>query len=134
MVPSHPTDVLDEPSGLGGSIGRSFAAHVAVVATLVAWGIWRPEQKSMGDMDAQGGAIGVGVVNSIPLPQSSGIRNPVADESESKAPREKEKDDEGARPHEGRAQIAKSASRCGFIRAQNQPALPGRPRNPRRYS
>ena len=92
MVPSHPTDVLDEPSGLGGSIGRSFAAHVAVVATLVAWGIWRPEQKSMGDLDAQGGAIGVGVVNSIPLPQSSGIRNPVADESESKAPREKEKE------------------------------------------
>lgn len=92
MVPSHPTDVLDEPSGLGGSIGRSFAAHVAIVAALVAWGIWRPEQKSMGDLDAQGGAIGVGVVNSIPLPQSSGIRNPVADESESQAPREKEKE------------------------------------------
>ena len=88
---NHPIDLLDEPSGLGGSIGKSFGLHVAIVAALVAWAVWRGPQNTMGDENALGGAIGVGVVNSIPLPQSSGIRNPVADDSESEAPREKEK-------------------------------------------
>jgi protein TonB len=46
----------------------------------------------MGDENADGGAVGIGVVNSIPLPQSSGIRNPIADPTESEAPREKEKE------------------------------------------
>ena len=65
--------------------------HFAVVAALAGWTMWRGPQNTMGDEDALGGAVGIGVVNSIPLPQSSGIRNPVADDSESQAPREKEK-------------------------------------------
>ncbi len=88
---SHPVDIIDQPSGLGGSIGKSFAFHVAIVATLGGWTLWKGTQPTMGDQDALGGAIGIGVVNSIPLPQSSGIRTPVADDSESEAPREKEK-------------------------------------------
>ena len=84
-------DMLDEPSGLGGSIGRSFVAHVVIAGALIGWSLWRNSGEPMGDPDAQGGAIGVGVVNSIPLPQSNGIRNPVADDSDAETPREKEK-------------------------------------------
>ena len=86
-------DILDEPSGLGGSVGKSFMAHVAIVAALLGWAAWKgPIEPAMGDPDAQGGAIGVAVTKSIPLPQSAGNRNPVADDSESLAPREKEKE------------------------------------------
>lgn len=92
MTPQHTIDVLDEPSGLGGSIGRSFLAHALIAGSLIGWAMWKGPQQHMGDLDAQGGAIGVGVVNSIPLPQSSGIRNPVADDSDSQSPREKEKE------------------------------------------
>ena len=72
-------------------MGKSLAAHVALVAALIAWAMWKGSNEPMGDPNAQGGAIGVGVVNSIPLPQSSGVRTPVADDSDSLAPREKEK-------------------------------------------
>ena len=92
MTPNQTMDVLDETSGLGGSIGKSLAAHVLVVAALLGWAAWHPKDPGMGDLDAQGGAIGVDSVSSIPLPQSAGNRNKVADDSESEAPREKEKE------------------------------------------
>jgi len=91
MTTNHPLDILDAPSGLGSSIGKSFGMHLLVVAALIGWTLWKGAQPTMGDQDALGGAVGIGVVNSIPLPQSSGIRNPVADPTESEAPREKEK-------------------------------------------
>ena len=89
---SQSLDILDAPSGLPGSIWKSFGAHAAVVVALVAWGFLKGQDQSMGDQDALGGAVGIGVVNSIPLPQSSGVRNPIADPTESEAPREKEKE------------------------------------------
>lgn len=88
---NHPVDILEQPSGLGGSIGKSFGLHLAMIAALGGWALWRGPDNRMGEQDALGGAVGVGVVNSIPLPQSSGIRNPVADPTESEAPRENEK-------------------------------------------
>jgi len=91
MTTNHPLDALDTASGLGGSIGKSFGVHVAVAAALIGWTVWQNSQPTLGDQDAQGGAVGIGVVDSIPLPQSSGKRNPVADPTESEAPREKEK-------------------------------------------
>jgi protein TonB len=92
MTSNHPVDILEAPSGLGGSLWKSFGMHIAIVAALAGWTYWKGSQTSMGDEDAQGGAVGIGVVNSIPLPQSSGIRNPVADPSDAETPREKEKE------------------------------------------
>jgi protein TonB len=89
---THPVDILDTPSGLGGSIWKSFGMHIAVVAALAGWTYWKSTQPQMGDEDAQGGAVGIGVVNSIPLPQSSGVRTPVADDTEAQTLREKEKE------------------------------------------
>ncbi|HEY3742770.1 MAG TPA: energy transducer TonB [Bryobacteraceae bacterium] len=88
---THPLDILDTPSGLGGSIWKSFWMHTAVVALLAGWAYWKGTQPVMGDPDALGGAVGIGVVNSIPLPQSSGVRTPIADDTEAETPREKEK-------------------------------------------
>jgi protein TonB len=91
MTPSNqPLDILDAPSGLGSSIGKSLTVHVAIAAALIGWTVWKGNDQ-MGDQDALGGAIGIGVVNSIPLPQSTGIRTPVADDTEAQTPREKEK-------------------------------------------
>lgn len=93
MVPYHPIDVLDEPSGLSGSIGKSFLVHALIAGSLIGWAMWKgPLEPGLGSPDAAGGAIGIGVVDSIPLPQSSTRPNPVADDSDSQAPREKEKE------------------------------------------
>lgn len=88
---SHPVDILEEPSGLGGSIGKSFLFHVGVVGALAAWTVYQGNAPKMGSPDAQGGSVGVMVESSIPLPESAGRSNPLADDTTSELPRETEK-------------------------------------------
>ena len=88
---NHPVDILDAPADLTGSIWKSVVMHGGVIVLLVGWAIWKGPQESMGDPDALGGAIGIDAVNSIPLPQSTGNRNPLADNSPAETPREIEK-------------------------------------------
>ena len=69
----------------------SLGMHAAIFGAILGMAIWKGPRVSMGSVDPMGGAIGIGVVNSIPLPQSSGERNPVADPTQAETPRDTEK-------------------------------------------
>jgi periplasmic protein TonB len=88
----EPVDILDTPSGLRGSLGWSFGFHASIFAALAGFAIWKGPAQNMGSEEALGGAIGIQVENSIPLPQSSGKRNPVADDTPAETPRDTEKE------------------------------------------
>ena len=91
-VPGNMTmDTAETHSGIRGSIGWSASIHAALFGAMIVTALWKGPKATMGTENALGGAIGVGVVNSIPLPQSSGERNPVADPTQAETPRDVEK-------------------------------------------
>jgi periplasmic protein TonB len=88
---AEPIDILDTPSGLRGSLRWSLGMHTVIFGAMVLYAFWKGPATRMGTMDAMGGAVGIGVVNSIPLPESAGARNPVADNTKAETPRDTEK-------------------------------------------
>ncbi len=80
-------DILDEPETLRRPFLSSLVLHVGVVSMLAFLSWWSNRgREAFGEPNATGGAVGVTVVNSIPMPNRVGPRNPVANESESQVP------------------------------------------------
>ena len=82
-------DILDQPERLWGSFWGSVALHLSVVAValLGAWIEARHPHQNWGDINGGGvGSVAGNVVARIPLPTESGPVNPVANDTESRAP------------------------------------------------
>jgi protein TonB len=82
-------DILDRPERLWGSFWGSVALHlsVAAAAVLLAWIQARHPHENWGDIHGGGmGSVAVNAVARIPLPTESGPVNPVANDTESRAP------------------------------------------------
>ena len=85
---SH-ADILDRPERLWGSFWGSVVLHLSVAAAvlLTAWIQARRPHENWGDIHGGGmGSVAVNVVPRIPLPTQSGPVNPVANDTESRAP------------------------------------------------
>lgn len=84
-------DILDDS---GESLKRPFylslIVHGAVLAAVLATGVFTASDVKWGDIDVGGGAVGIAVEKSIPLPQASGTKNPLANDTESEIAPDKE--------------------------------------------
>jgi TonB family protein len=70
----------------------SLAVHGAALTAIFAAAMLGPSSaEQWGSLDAAGGAVGVAVEKSIPLPQSSGTKNPLANDTESEIAPDKQK-------------------------------------------
>jgi TonB family protein len=88
MMGSH-TDILDRPERLWASFWGSVALHLSVAAAVLAtvWYQTHHPRENWGDINGGGlGSVAVNVVPRIPLPTESGPVNPVANDTESRAP------------------------------------------------
>ena len=82
-------DILDRPEPLWGGFWGSLALHVSVGVgvLLAAWVQARHPHEEWGDIHGGGmGSVAVTPVERIPLPAQSGPVNPVANDTESRAP------------------------------------------------
>lgn len=79
-------DILDQSESLRRPFLGSVALHVAVMGSLAVMGYLESRGQPFGNPNGGGGAIGIQVVTSIPLPNRGGERNPVAHDSESQVP------------------------------------------------
>jgi protein TonB len=86
MTPTRHPDVLDQRESLRSPFLRSLMLHGGIIGALLATNWIRRQVDPFGDPNPTGGAIGVGVVNSIPMPNRSAIKNPVASDTENQAP------------------------------------------------
>ena len=89
-------DILDESQDLRRPFWTSLVVHVAVLGGFIGAGLFQRSQPQWGAEDAGGGAVGISVENSIPVPKAQGEKNPLANDTESEiAPdKEKRKEDE----------------------------------------
>ena len=87
-------DILDESEDLKRPFWMSLGLHGAVIVGLLSASLFVTKPEPWGSEDAGGGAVGIAVADSIPLPPSQGKPNPLADntESEIEAPKEKVKE------------------------------------------
>ena len=85
-------DILDQRDSLTGAFTGAVLLHGALIGGLATYGLLRGRVEPFGAPNA-GGAIGIEVASSIPLPHR-GMPNPVANPSESEVPQTplKEKD------------------------------------------
>jgi TonB family protein len=83
-------DILDSPDSLRGPFMGAITLHVSIAAALVLYGWLGRPGESFGDRNPSGGAVGVEMVDHIPLPHE-GMQNPVANESQSQVPQTAEK-------------------------------------------
>lgn len=81
-------DILDQPESIGKPLLGSMALHAAIFGTFIFWGVViTGHHETWGDANSGGpGSIAINVVNKIPLPQRSGIVNPLANPTESAVP------------------------------------------------
>jgi hypothetical protein len=85
---SH-ADILDRPERVWRSFWGSVALHLSVAAAVLAGHLdtSRHPHENWGDIHGGGiGSVAVNVVARIPLPTESGPVNPVANDTESRAP------------------------------------------------
>jgi TonB family protein len=80
---AHP-DILDQHDSLRGAFLGALSLHIAILGGLVLFAYLKGRVEPFGAPNA-GGAIGIEVVNSIPLPHR-GMPNPVANQTESQVP------------------------------------------------
>jgi protein TonB len=88
MMASH-ADILDRPERLWGSFWSSIALHVSIAAVVlgVTWVRGHRPAAFWGDINGGGmGSVAVNVVSRIPLPTQGGQQNPVANDTQSRAP------------------------------------------------
>ncbi len=86
------TDILEDRESLRRPLYGSLALHVGIVAFLMFFSWWQNRGHIVfGDPNAMGGSIGITPVSSIPLPQRSGITNPLANDTESQVPSKPQK-------------------------------------------
>ncbi len=82
-------DILDQPERLWKPFWGSISLHIGLVAVVLA-GIWIEKhnpREQWGDVNGGGlGSVAINVVPRIPLPTEGGAINPVAHDTESRAP------------------------------------------------
>lgn len=76
----------DNPNGLGKPFAFSFATHLVMGGLLVVSGL--NFVKPFGSPKTSSGSVGVGIVQSIPIPRNEGPVNPLANDSKSVVPQE----------------------------------------------
>lgn len=96
MTPQLHQQRMNVLDGSGEDLKRPFyfslTVHAAAVAAIVGAAMLGPSStERWGSLDAAGGAVGIAVEKSIPLPQSSGTKNPLANDTESEIAPAKEK-------------------------------------------
>jgi len=82
-------DILEQSESLGMPLLGSVALHAIAFTTLMFWGVvLTGRHETWGDANSGGpGSVAINVVNSrIPLPQRSGVVNPLANPTESAVP------------------------------------------------
>jgi outer membrane biosynthesis protein TonB len=79
------TDTMDHSDPVGRAFLGALGLHIALLAGLLVTGWLAKEQDSFGSKNAGGAAVGVEVVNSIPLVHH-GAPNPLANDSQSEVP------------------------------------------------
>jgi TonB family protein len=82
-------DILDQRESMRGAFLGALSLHVAIVAALLLNGWLAGHTDAFGSQDA-GGAVGIQVVDSIPL-HHEGQPNPLANDTDSKVPQTKAK-------------------------------------------
>ena len=85
MDPRRPVDILDQKDDLRAPLWFSVVFHGAVVLAMALPSLLGVGEK-WGTPEAAGGAVGINVVATIPLPSRMGIRNPVAADTKSNLP------------------------------------------------
>jgi TonB family protein len=90
---SQHADILDErEASLAGPLAGSLALHVGIIVIVSGFSWWaRHNAVQWGTQNPLGGAIGVGVVDKIPLPNRSITPNLVANDTASSVPQKPEK-------------------------------------------
>jgi protein TonB len=78
-------DVLDSRESLKGGFWGSVAFHAGIFGIAAAYTLINGHGVTFGDPNAGGAAVGINVVNSIPLPHQ-GEKNPVANDTPSQVP------------------------------------------------
>jgi len=76
----------DRRESLRGPLLRSLAAHVVLGSLLLFSGLMKAD--SWGSPHASSGAVGVGLVQTIPIPRNEGKTNPLANDTQNLAPQE----------------------------------------------
>ena len=80
-------DILDQGESLRRPLVGSLTLHVGIIAFLIAFNWWENRGSiRFGDPNSMGGSVGITPVSTIPLPNRSGITNPVANDTESHVP------------------------------------------------
>lgn len=80
-------DILDDQDSVSRPLAGSLALHAGVVAFFFAFSWWSQHNSIQFGADKNlGGAIGVGVVDKIPLPNRNGRENKVANDTTSQVP------------------------------------------------
>jgi len=85
-MPAH-GDILDRPESLGKPFLGSVGLHLAFFGFVVYWGAFvahHPE--TWGTPNPGGGSVAINVVSKIPLPERSGVVNPLANNTQSAVP------------------------------------------------
>jgi periplasmic protein TonB len=80
--------IMDQQENVRGAFTRSLLFHATIVGGLTLYGYLNGALDSFGAKDAGMPAVGVTAVDKIPLPASTGPKNPVADPTESDVPQE----------------------------------------------
>lgn len=107
-------DILDDQESLRRPLIGSVALHAGLFAFLVLFSWWHNRGRVLfGDPTAMGGSVGITPVSAIPLPHRTGIRNPVANDTESRVPARPKPVETKAAPREDPAAIA--------LKSKNQP-------------
>jgi protein TonB len=91
---SSRVDILEYREDLSRSMAGSVTLHCVVIAALAGYTWWTNRAKpTFGEANAAGGgAVGVEVVRSIPIPRRPTPENKVAEDTENEAPRKVEKE------------------------------------------
>jgi periplasmic protein TonB len=81
-------DILDQRESLGGPFVQSVVLHVAVAGALIVSTLsFQHSHEVWGSSNTSAGtAVAINAVKSIPLPSRAGIKNPVANDTESQVP------------------------------------------------
>jgi len=81
-------DILDQQESLGGPFVQSIVLHVAVAGALIVSTLsFQHSHEVWGSSNTSAGtAVAINSVKSIPLPSRAGIKNPVANDTESQVP------------------------------------------------
>lgn len=81
-------DILDRPESIGKPLVGSVVLHVALVTSLLLWGVvFSRHPADFGSPNSGGfGSVAINPVKTIPLPARGGIVNPLANDTESAVP------------------------------------------------